>query len=169
MLATNLNERMHNKELEVFTIFKLTKFVCSKSDIPNQNKIVVIIVLEFEVMHSGAEVGCKIGSPVPMTSEDSGSSGADNKVALPKLAPKQNLLTQMQKHDAKFSHEDIMFSPEVGNIEKNRSGTALSQYFIAKEDTEEGMTGGGPVVRNMIIMNMIRKSLDKLKGTDKEK
>ena len=87
-----------------------------------------------------------------------------------KLAPEQEMLTQ---HRFKYSHEELMFSPLVDNIEKSRPVHAPSGYFIAKEDTEEDVTGGGPVVRNMVIMKLVQKCItDKLEGTihtDKEK
>ena len=70
MLGTQHNERLHNKELEMFTILKLTKVLCNKSENPSQSKR-VIIVLDFDVMHPGAEVGYKIGSPVAMGSDGS--------------------------------------------------------------------------------------------------
>ena len=70
MLGTKHNERLLNKELEMFTILKLTMTMCHKSYNPNQTKK-VILVLDFEVIHSGAEVGYKIGSPVSMASDGS--------------------------------------------------------------------------------------------------
>ena len=149
----------------MFTILKLTKFECSKSGNTSYRKNSVIIVLEIEVIHSGAEVGYKVGNPVPMDAEGSGFPGADN-VAIVQLAHEQDMLV------VKYSHEDLMFSPQVDIIEKNPPAHALSPYFIAKEDTEEDVTVGGPVVRNMVIMKLIRKGLtDKLeaKGTDKER
>ena len=54
----------------MFTILKLTKVICNKSDNPNHSKK-VIIVLDFYMMHPGAEVGYKIGSPVAMGSDGS--------------------------------------------------------------------------------------------------
>merc|ERR1719233_2670737 len=56
----------------MFTILKLTKVLCNKSENPNanQNKR-VIIVLEFDVVAPGAEVGYKIGNPVAMLSDGS--------------------------------------------------------------------------------------------------
>jgi len=68
MLATQLNHRLHDKELEAFTIIKLTKFLCNKVD--NQPKR-VIIVLDFEVVTPGAAVGHKIGSPIQIGSDGS--------------------------------------------------------------------------------------------------
>jgi len=73
MLGTKHNERLHNKELEMFTIMKLTKVVCNKSENPyaTYRNMRVLIVLEFDVVASGAEVGYKIGSPVAMASDGS--------------------------------------------------------------------------------------------------
>ena len=70
MLATQHNERLHNKELEMFTILRLTKVFCNKSENPSQNKR-VIIVLDFDVIAPGAEVGYKIGNPAAMASDGS--------------------------------------------------------------------------------------------------
>jgi len=69
-LATHHNERLHNKELEMFTFLKLTKIILNKSENPSQNKR-VIIVREFDVVAPGAEVGYKIGSPIAMASDGS--------------------------------------------------------------------------------------------------
>ena len=152
----------------MFTILKLIRVVCSKPNYLSYQKKRVIIVLEFEVMYSGAEVGYKIGCPVSMASDGSVvTSGAEN-VTLDQLAPEQDKLTQKL---VKQAHEDIMFSPQVDIIKKkNFPDNAQSKYFIAKEDTEEGVIGGGPVVRNMAIMELIRKwFIDNLKGTQGEK
>ena len=113
-----------------------------------------------------------LGAGVQMAeNEKPGSSEADN-AASDELASKHKLLSNVSLlSDLPTTHEDLMFSSLVDDIEKNPPGHALSpQFFIAKEDTEGDVTGGGPIVRNMIIMKMLRKCLtDKFKGPDKEK
>merc|ERR1719376_64319 len=75
MLASQHNERLHSKELEMFTILKLTRVLCgNRSELGIENSsfnIRVIVVLEFDVVASGAEVGCKIGSPVALALDGS--------------------------------------------------------------------------------------------------
>ena len=66
MLATQLNNMIHDKQLEMFTIIKLTKQICNH--VPNQSKRVVII-LELEVVTPGAQVGSKLGNPVQIGSD----------------------------------------------------------------------------------------------------
>ena len=67
MLATQLNNMIHDKQLEMFTIIKVKKQVCNH--VPNQSKRVVIIILELEVVTPGAQVGSKLGNPVQMGSD----------------------------------------------------------------------------------------------------
>ena len=82
MLATQLNNMIHDKQLEMFTIIKLKKQICNQ--VPNQSKRVVII-LELEVVTPGAQVGSKIGNPVQIGSDGKvpsapatgGSEGSD--------------------------------------------------------------------------------------------
>ena len=82
MLATQLNTMIHDKQLEMFTIIKLTKQICNH--VPNQSKRVVII-LELEVVTPGAQVGSKLGNPVQIGSDGKvpsapatgGSEGSD--------------------------------------------------------------------------------------------
>jgi len=69
MLATQHNERIHSKELEMFTILKLTRVLCNRSSENSSVNLRVIVVLEFDVVASGAEVGYKIGSPWPLMAE----------------------------------------------------------------------------------------------------
>jgi len=71
MLATQHNQRIHSKELEMFTILKLTRVLCNRSSENSSVNLRVIVVLEFDVVASGAEVGYKIGSPVAMASDGS--------------------------------------------------------------------------------------------------
>ena len=67
------------------------------------------------------------------------------------------------------THEELMFSPVHAVALGNLSSKWL-RNFIAKEDTEEDTVAGGPVMRNTIIMWMMRSlMMDDFKGTDKEK
>ena len=106
-----------------------------------------------------SRAGLGLGAGVQMAeNEKPGSSEADN-AASDELAPKHKLVSNVSLlSDLPTTHEDLMFSSLVDDIEKNLPVHALSpQFFIAKEDTEGDVTGGGPVVRNMIIMKMLRK------------
>ena len=64
MLATHLNNMIHDQHLELFTIVQVKKLVCNQ--VPNLPNRVVIILLELEVIMPGAQVGSKIGNPVQM-------------------------------------------------------------------------------------------------------
>merc|ERR1719153_1619717 len=55
MLATQHNERVHSKELEMFTILKLTRVLCNRSSENSSMMVIVVLVLEFDVVASGAE------------------------------------------------------------------------------------------------------------------
>jgi len=90
LLRTKHNERLHNKELEMFTIMKLTKVVCNKSENPNANQnIRAIFVLEFDVVASGAEVGYKIGSPIALASDGSARNNQNTNLLI-RAADNQN-------------------------------------------------------------------------------
>ena len=77
MLATQLNEMIHEKKLEMFTIIRVKKQICNQ--VQGQTKRVVII-LDLEVVTPGALVGFKIGNPVQI--------GSDGKI--PALPSNQN-------------------------------------------------------------------------------
>jgi len=64
-LGRKLNGRVHNKELEMFTILKLTKVKCIKH--PEHENKLIMHVLEFEVIAPGAQIGQLIGNPVPLS------------------------------------------------------------------------------------------------------
>jgi len=66
MLATQLNNMIHEKQLEANTVVRLNKFQCNQQ--PGSNKRVVII-LEVEVVSPGSIVGEKLGSPVTIGSD----------------------------------------------------------------------------------------------------
>merc|ERR1719369_2228963 len=96
MLATQHNERIHSKELEMFTILKLTRVLCNRSSENSSVNLRVIVVLEFDVVASGAEVGYKIGSPIAMASDGSApnkqntyrnAGAANNENANPNAGP----------------------------------------------------------------------------------
>jgi len=89
MLGTHHNERLHNKELEMFTVLKLTKFICHKSEYPSLLNKRVIIVLEFDVVAPGAEVGYKIGSPVALLSDGSAPNNQSTNLII-RAADNQN-------------------------------------------------------------------------------
>jgi len=67
MLDYKQNGRLHNKELEKFTILKLTKVDCIKSKYQRHENKLVMCVLEFEVTAPGAQIGQLIGNPVPLS------------------------------------------------------------------------------------------------------
>jgi len=77
MLATQLNNLIHEKQLEQFTVIKVKKQICNT--VAGQSKRVVVI-LELEILTPGSQVGAKIGNPTQI--------GADGKV--PPAAGNQN-------------------------------------------------------------------------------
>ena len=64
ILATHLNQMIHDQHLDQFTIVQVTKLVCNK--VPTQPNKLVIILLEVVVITPGAQVGGKIGNPVKL-------------------------------------------------------------------------------------------------------
>eukprot|EP00092_Neocalanus_flemingeri_P027258 GFUD01029560.1.p1 GENE.GFUD01029560.1~~GFUD01029560.1.p1 ORF type:complete len:129 (-),score=36.52 GFUD01029560.1:165-551(-) len=66
MLATQLNNMIHDKQLEKFTVIKVKKQICNQ--VPGMTKRVVI-VLDLEVVTPGAQVGSKIGNTVQLGSD----------------------------------------------------------------------------------------------------
>eukprot|EP00092_Neocalanus_flemingeri_P017032 GFUD01018420.1.p1 GENE.GFUD01018420.1~~GFUD01018420.1.p1 ORF type:complete len:627 (+),score=162.12 GFUD01018420.1:60-1940(+) len=77
MLATQLNNMIHDKQLEMYTVIKVKKQICNQ--VAGQTKRVVII-LDLEIVTPGAQVGSKIGNPVQI--------GSDGKI--PPLPANQN-------------------------------------------------------------------------------
>ena len=71
MLATQLNNLIHDKQLEQFTLIKVKKHICNS--VPGQSKRVVVI-LELEIVTPGSQIGSKIGTPQTI--------GADGKAEL---------------------------------------------------------------------------------------
>ena len=59
MLATQLNNLIHENQLSQYSIIRVKKHVCNS----NLSKKVVVI-LELEVLKPGSEVGERIGSPI---------------------------------------------------------------------------------------------------------
>ena len=72
VLATHLNQMIHDQHLEQFTIVQVKNLVCNK--VPTLPNKVVIILLELEVITPGAQVGGKIGNPVKMEFDSTVSS-----------------------------------------------------------------------------------------------
>ena len=67
MLATQLNNLIHENQLSQYSIIRVKKHVCNS----NLSKKVVVI-LELEVLKPGSEVGERLGSPINI--------GADGKI-----------------------------------------------------------------------------------------
>ena len=72
MLATQMNHLMHDGKLEINTIVKVNNFICN-----NLKNKKVIILLDLEVVKSGAEVGKKIGNPVQINADGTVNQNAN--------------------------------------------------------------------------------------------
>eukprot|EP00092_Neocalanus_flemingeri_P024215 GFUD01026263.1.p1 GENE.GFUD01026263.1~~GFUD01026263.1.p1 ORF type:complete len:133 (-),score=36.16 GFUD01026263.1:102-500(-) len=72
MLATQLNNIIDDKQLEMFTVIKVKKQICNQ--VAGLTKRVVI-VLDLEVVTPGAQVGSKIGNTAQMGSDGKIPSG----------------------------------------------------------------------------------------------
>lgn len=59
MLATQLNDRLHNKEFERYTCIRLDKYSCTEMQ-PGRK---IIIMLEITIVGSGTTVGRRLGNP----------------------------------------------------------------------------------------------------------
>jgi len=64
MLATQLNPMLHDDTLTDLSIIRVNKLQCN-----NMQGKKVIILLELEVLHSGQEVGEKLGSPISIAAD----------------------------------------------------------------------------------------------------
>jgi replication factor A1 len=62
MLATQLNDKITNGELDNNAVVRLDKYICN----PIQADRRVIIILEVTILGSGSEVASRIGNPVPL-------------------------------------------------------------------------------------------------------
>ena len=69
MLATQLNNLIHENQLSQYSIIKVKKHVCNSMNASSKK---VVLILELEVLKPGSEVGERLGSPVTI--------GADGKV-----------------------------------------------------------------------------------------
>ena len=73
MLATQLNERVTNGEIEQFTIVRLNNYVCN-----DLNGKKVIIITDLDILEKGKNVGKKIGDPIQINADGSVNSTAPN-------------------------------------------------------------------------------------------
>ena len=69
MLATQLNNLIHENQLSQYSIIRVKKHICNSVNAASKK---VVVILELEVLKPGSEVGERIGSPVTI--------GADGKV-----------------------------------------------------------------------------------------
>ena len=69
MLATQLNNLIHENKLSQYSIIRVKKHVCNSVNAASKK---VVVILELEVLKPGSEVGERLGSPVTI--------GADGKV-----------------------------------------------------------------------------------------
>ncbi|XP_040583341.1 replication protein A 70 kDa DNA-binding subunit [Lepeophtheirus salmonis] len=58
MLATQMNDKIHNGQLENYTVVSVKKYVCN-----NMQGKKVIILLDIDISTPGAEIGEKLGNP----------------------------------------------------------------------------------------------------------
>ena len=64
MLATQLNTLVADKVLEEFCVIRVNKYQCN-----NIQGKKVIIILELDILKSGASVGQRIGDPIPINND----------------------------------------------------------------------------------------------------
>ena len=64
MLATQLNNLVSDNVLEEFCVIRVNKYQCN-----NIQGKKVIIILELDILKSGASVGQKIGDPIPINND----------------------------------------------------------------------------------------------------
>ena len=64
MLATQLNNLVADNVLEEFCVIRVNKYQCN-----NIQGKKVIIILELDILKSGASVGQKIGDPIPINND----------------------------------------------------------------------------------------------------
>ncbi|ELU09821.1 hypothetical protein CAPTEDRAFT_172916 [Capitella teleta] len=90
MLATQLNDKVTNGELEPNSVIKLDKYLCNTI---NGNRRVMIL-LEITVIAKGAQVGSRLGNPTPYKLGES----KEAKVEQPVAKPVQNSISNNQQN-----------------------------------------------------------------------
>ena len=66
MLATQLNSLITDGQIDEYCVIRVNKHSCN-----NMQGKKVIIILELDILRSGAQVGQKIGTPVPIQQDGS--------------------------------------------------------------------------------------------------
>ena len=67
MMTSNLNPLISNNDLDEYCIFRVNKFQAIADII--DGKRVIIIIMDMDVLRSGAQVGQKIGSPIAIQAD----------------------------------------------------------------------------------------------------
>jgi replication factor A1 len=98
MMATQMNHFIADGKLENFTVIRANNFICN-----NVNGKKVIILLDIEVIKSGAEVAKKIGEPVQIA--------ADGSVANPPPAAGKANISAKRAADSDLSGNQAKRSP----------------------------------------------------------
>ena len=149
MLATLLNNLIHDKQLEPFTLIKVKKHICNS--VPGQRKRVVVI-LELEIVTPGSQIGSKIGNPQPIGADGNVPPSSGNQITNPNAratsqkrpAPTTNssdngesaainkLLDLLDDKKTKMSRKEQQISQL--DIEKNQLGDEISQLESILED-----------------------------------
>ena len=166
MLATLLNNLIHDKQLEPFTFIKVKKHICNS--VPGQRKRVVVI-LELEIVTPGSQIGSKIGNPQPIGADGNVPPPSGNQITNPNAratsqkrpAPTTNssdngesaainkLLDLLDDKKTKMSRKEQQISQLV--IEKNQLGDEISQLESILEDLIKKNAKNEETERNLPI------------------
>ena len=80
MLATQLNNLIHENQLSQYSIIRVKKHVCNTMNAASKK---VVVILELEVLKPGSEVGKRLGSPVTIGPDGKISVSANWNTSIP--------------------------------------------------------------------------------------
>ncbi|KAG0725250.1 Replication protein A DNA-binding subunit [Chionoecetes opilio] len=124
MLATQLNNKVASGEISNNCIISMNRYVCNTVQ---ENKK-VLIILDLKVTKTGAEVGCKLGSPVNYDPKKSASEQQEQpaqqqyKAAAPKASPSMAATggnvqrNPLGQHNAPANGPSVTRTPSGGSV-----------------------------------------------------
>ncbi|XP_067000915.2 replication protein A 70 kDa DNA-binding subunit isoform X2 [Anabrus simplex] len=102
MLATQLNGKLQSGELGEYTVIQINRYITSLVNNTGKSDKRVMIILDLAVLAAGAQVGLKIGNPVPLPDDLNSVANAENSRPTPQVngpaaLPQQNRAPPAQR------------------------------------------------------------------------
>jgi len=127
MLATQLNSLITDGQIDEYCVIRVNKHNCN-----NMQGKKVIIILELDILRSGAQVGQKIGSPVPI--QQDGTINENDKKAQESMK-KARKSTEDESNDgqpaSKKPFQQVTNRPSMLQSPTQRTGGATNVFPIA--------------------------------------